>query len=281
MRPPKRKITLMRHKPLTSNFEGGLILRPSVGLQARYQAEWDDLVDQMQKEVLRTLTPYAKDQGTTDAKDGPGFWQTMNALRTRLADMFSAAATGMATRMAQAVDKSADGNLKRSLKEISASFEVKMNNPPALQSVMDMRIARNVHLITKVPAEYLDRLTESVNKSIMSGQGLKDLVPAMEERYGESKRWARNVALDQTNKAYRDVNAERMRQAGLRKFEWIHTSVAKEPRHYHQLSASAGGLNGGVFDLDNPPVINQETGQRGLPGDDYFCHCTMRPVIEV
>lgn len=277
----KRKVSLMRHRPLGPNYQGGLVLRPSAGLQARYIGEWEKLVREMHEEIVSTLTPYARgSEAAMDAVDGK-FWQGLAMLRRRLEDKFAGVAEQMAARMTAAVDKSADSNLKRSLKELSEGFTVQMNNPPALQALIDARIRENVYLIKKIPEQYLDRLTESVNKSIMSGQGLKDLQPAMEERYGESVRWARNVALDQTNKAYRDVNAERMRQAGLRKFEWIHTSAAKEPRHYHMLSAAAGGLNGGVFDLDNPPIINQATGQRGLPGDDYFCHCTMRPVIEV
>jgi SPP1 gp7 family putative phage head morphogenesis protein len=96
----------------------------------------------------------------------------------------------------------------------------------------------------------------------------------MLERYGEAKRHAKNVALDQTRKAYMSINTERMRDVGVSKFEWIHTGGSQDPRQYHKTV-----LNGNVYDINDPPVIDQRTGERGLPGLLPFCRCTMRPVV--
>ena len=40
------------------------------------------------------------------------------------------------------------------------------------------------------------------------------------------------------------------------------------------------GLNGGIFDFDNLPVIDEKTGERGIPGQAINCKCRMRPIVE-
>lgn len=277
-----RKVRLLRPQPLAANVLHGAPLRPSVRVQGAYEQEWADLCDEMHREAWKALKGYAT-SGTVaqDAIEDFSFWRAVSELRLSLERKFLDAAGAMAGRMIAGVDKSATSNLRRSLKEIAPSFTVKLSDPEILQDEFRDRIAENVRLIKRIPREYMDVVVSDVQKAVIEGRGLNDLQRIMEARYGTAKRWARQVALDQTNKAYRDVNATRMRQSGVRKFRWLHTSVPKHPRHFHKLSHDAGGLNGGVFDLDNPPVIDQATGRRGLPGDDYFCHCIMQPVVDV
>ena len=59
----------------------------------------------------------------------------------------------------------------------------------------------------------------------------------------------------------------------------MHTGGSVHPREYHLRNAPSG-LNGGIFDLDNPPVIDLRTGERGFPGQLPYCRCTMCAVVE-
>ena len=85
---------------------------------------------------------------------------------------------------------------------------------------------------------------------------------------------AKNVALDQTRKAYQSMNAERMRAAGVKSFEWIHSGGGQKPRPDHV------AMSGNVYRYDNLPVIDKRTGERGIPGQAPNCRCTARPVLD-
>lgn len=272
----KKKVKLVRRvDPLPTDAKRALVLRPSVSLGAAYVREWEALVTRMHEETVKAVL--SEFGNTAKAEDAIGdFW---DRLATRLAAMFTKSAQGIASGMMQRVDRNATTNLERSLKDASADLTLTMKNTPAVNKAINSKIKENVYLIKRIPEEYLDSVKDSVRDSIKKGNGLDDLTEVMEERYGEAKRHARNVALDQTRKAYTAINTERMKANGVNKFEWVHTGGSQEPRKYHLDTVSEGGLNGGVFDINNPPIIDKKTGRRGLPGDDYYCRCTMRPIV--
>ncbi|KAF9396648.1 hypothetical protein CPC16_010967, partial [Podila verticillata] len=60
-------------------------------------------------------------------------------------------------------------------------------------------------------------------RSITSGNGLEDLIPFLQAQEGITRRRARNIALDQTRKAYNGFNRARCVGAGVTHGEWIHS----------------------------------------------------------
>ena len=66
-----------------------------------------------------------------------------------------------------------------------------------------------------------------------------------------------------------------LQAVGLNKYEWIHSGAGQQPREFHR-----DVLNGQIFDLDDPPIIDEDTGERGIPSQLINCRCTMRPVLE-
>ena len=141
----------------------------------------------------------------------------------------------------------------------------------------------NVDLIKTINANYLEQVKGAVNRSIQNGGGLETLVPNMNKflksEAQKTRNKAKNVALDQTRKAYNALNAARMERIGVKKFEWVHSGGGQSPREYH-MAAAPSGLNGGIFSIDDPPVIDQKTGELGLPGQAINCKCIMRPLIQ-
>jgi len=112
-----------------------------------------------------------------------------------------------------------------------------------------------------------------VLRSVTTGQGMADLMPQI-KKYGDmTDRRAKNVALDQTRKAYNTINADRMKKVGIQKFEWIHSMGGIKPREDHI------EMDGNIYSFDDLPVVNKDTGERGLPGSQINCKCTMRPVV--
>lgn len=263
-----------RPDPLGNESKRALTLKPSVSVGAAYVRDLEALTDQMHKEVEKAVLAEFGNTAAADAADD--FW---SRLAKRLASKFAAVATPLATGFLTRVNANATSNLERSLKSTSEDLTLNMKNTPAVTKDIKQRISDNVDLITRIPAEFLADVKKDVNDSLSKGNGLADLQESMITRYGEAKRHAKLVALDQTRKAYTSINAAKMKQNGISKFEWVHSGGSQEPRPYHLHSPAQGGLNGGIFDINDPPVIDQKTGERGLPGETYNCRCTMRPIV--
>jgi SPP1 gp7 family putative phage head morphogenesis protein len=151
---------------------------------------------------------------------------------------------------------------------------------PRVAQMVDAGAAESAGLISSIPSKYLQQVQGDVMRSITSGNGLQDLVPALQERNVKTLNWAANVAKDQTRKVYNNINKARMQDAGVNKFEWIHSGGSNKPRKYH-LDHAPAGLNGGIFDFNDPPIIDENTGERGIPGQLPYCGCTMRPIIDL
>jgi len=60
---------------------------------------------------------------------------------------------------------------------------------------------------------------------------------------------------------------------GFNYFRWVYTDRAKEPRPFHKFE-----LAGNIFSIDEPPVIDEKTGEKGHPGQLWGCKCMMQPV---
>jgi SPP1 gp7 family putative phage head morphogenesis protein len=90
-----------------------------------------------------------------------------------------------------------------------------------------------------------------------------------------SMRRAKNIAYDQTRKAFNNINKARMDKLGIREFEWLHSGGSTHPRKLHQ------ELSGKIFSLDDLPIIGTMYGEevRGIPGQLPNCRCKMLPVI--
>ena len=108
-------------------------------------------------------------------------------------------------------------------------------------------------------------------------------------RLGElDEEQAELIAHDQVNKAAERFCVEKWKRQGCKKVKWVHEG-ATEPRRYHlrkwngvsgKRTGRPNGLNGYIFDIDKPPVINQKTKERGYPGQMINCHCRLVPIWE-
>ena len=144
-----------------------------------------------------------------------------------------------------------------------------------MKEMLTASAAESTALIKSIPQKYLGDLGGSVMRSIVSGNGLADLVPELERHTVAIKNWAKNTALDQTRKVYTHTNIERLKKAGIKQFEWVHSGGGLHPRKLHQ------EMNGKIYDMDNPPVIGTMYGEevRGFPSDMPNCRCVMVAVL--
>lgn len=267
-------------------LKGATLFQP-VAAGSQYERDVSQAFDAMRKEVEREViktyqlsTSAVVDTSQGATLDGLSLVTAMNKLMKKLTSRFTLQFNVLADHATKRmVDRTVDNSntsIRSSLKDIAPELTIKLDDIPA---AMKETIAAGSHqaaaMIKRVPQKYLEGIAGDVMRSITSGQGLADLQPAMEEHGVTVKNWARNVAMDQTRKVYNTVNRERMTSLGIKRFEWVHSGGSNQPRPYHLYE-----LNGETFDIDNPPIIDKNTGERGFPGQLPYCRCTMRPVIE-
>jgi len=214
------------------------------------------------------------------AQDSSFTDRLIKKLKERFTLKFAYEAPRIAETLVERANQSTTRQLQSSLRDAGLEITLKSDFfAGATREVMQKHIAYNVNLIKRIPARFLDQVYDDVEKALgPNGNGLQDLIPAMEKRYADNSRWARHVALDQTRKAYNDLTAEKMQSIDQDEYEWIHSAGSDHPREYH-LKRWPDGLNGGRFKLSDPPIIDDKTGQRGKPGDLPFCRCRMRPIV--
>lgn len=201
-------------------------------------------------------------------------------LDKKYSKLFGKASWMLAEKMVEQAGKESAVNLARSAEKLSGQLTLKtqiFNSD--LKETYKASINANADLIVSIQSQYIDKVKSAVYRSISTGNGVADLKPFFEKEFGMTERKAKNIALDQTRKAYNSINADRMRAVGMNKFEWVHSGGGHKPRELH-ITEYPAGLNGGIFDVNDPPVIDEKTGERGLPGTSINCRCVMRPLLE-
>ena len=245
---------------------------------ARYQKAVGAMLEQMNAEYEREINRLYRDfnVGTMDASIASQARILMNSLGKKWSERFSKAGGGIVDRMINGIDRDAAKRLDMSLKELSGGITIKTPDMPAgLRDKIIAATAENVSLIRTIPAQFHTRIEGVVMRSITQGQeGSATVFKELRKGYGITEKRAKLIAVDQTRKITSALNVERMQAAGIKQWRWRHSSGGAEPRQLHLR------LNGEVFNYDDePPVIDERTGERGYPGQLINCRCVQVPVI--
>lgn len=269
------KIRLQPHKEAYAKHSSlkGTALRVSVGISSAFYAELERYINRMVRDTRAALGDLAGMEDTgMDASIASQARIVMNALQRKFESIFSRAAMPISKRMVERTDKNAYSTLKTSIKDMGADFTLNADSLTGdLADVISASSTEAANLIKRVPGKFLDQVQGDVMRSIQTGTPLSvDL-----DKYGVSvKNWSKNVAMDQTRKVYTAINRSRMESIGLDEFEWVHSGGSQHPRVYHR-----DELNGKIFKISAPPIIDKKSGERGLPGDAPFCRCVLRPTF--
>lgn len=203
----------------------------------------------------------------------------MNKLMKKFDQLFSDKSKTISNKMVNDIQKISKTNLHSSLEKLSGglSLETGVIND-SVKNVSNAIISENISLIKSIPQEYLKNVIGSVMRSITTGNGLPDLIKDIQKYSGQTKRKSKNIALDQTRKAYNSINKQRMMNVGVKEFEWVHSSGSIEPRKSHIK------ISGHIFSFENLEKEQAQLGvpekDRGIPGMPINCRCIMVPVID-
>lgn len=201
-------------------------------------------------------------------------------LVTKWTERFNSFGVNWTNRMINKVEKQSAKDLGRSMEKISGGLTI--DTSQISDKTRDKILASTDQassLIKSIAPQYTSQVKEAVARSIVdsssSFEQLQDSIQsALTKQYRTHKNKAFNVARDQIKKSYTGITASRMQELGSGEYIWRHVGGSVKPRDYHR-----DELNGQVFSLDNPPIIDKKTGERGKPGDAINCNCYMEPVI--
>lgn len=266
----------------------GLPLPPSAKRLSDYKRALKSLVKRMRKETEKEVMKLFRSQVYEDfkyAQDesiGSQARITMNYLLKKYVSLFSSKAKDLAQSMLKGVlrdNKTILNNSLKSARKKSDSVSLESDLVPSYLSettkeAIKLSIAENVSLIKNIPEKYMNQVTGDVMRGVMGDVNLKDIQDKLIKNGGMAERRAKNIAEDQTRKASNVINAERMKAVGVKKFEWKHSSGGQKPRELHI------EMDGNIYSFDDLPVIDDKTGEKGLPGQLPNCRCFMVPVFD-
>lgn len=258
----------------------GTPLAYSAAVEERYAGTLLRMVREMTGETERGFKRLDR-RFAADAvgMDAPSFTSQAriltDALRKKFQAAFARRARSTAQRMQRNVEKASSASLHASLKQLSGGISLSTRAvPKAVFEIVKAGTVENVALIRSIPDQYFLGIQGAVMRNIQRGEGTAGILREIQRIGGVTERRAELIARDQTSKATSALNAARMKNLGVRKFEWLHSAGGKEPRPLHV------AMSGNIYDLDNPPVIDEKTGERGLPGTLVNCRCRMVPVLD-
>lgn len=104
------------------------------------------------------------------------------------------------------------------------------------------------------------------------GASPKSISKYFQSRWGIAQRKADFLARNETRILTNTYKAAKYQEDGFSEFRWV-TNMDGRERKLH------AEHNNKVYQFDDPPVIDERTCQKGLPGQTYNCRCNLIPVI--
>lgn len=165
-----------------------------------------------------------------------------------------------------------------------AGNEIKKNSKrlaviePELNEAQKEEIARNYtkniqgYVIKDFAQERIPEMRQKVQELVFKGYRYDEVEKMLQKEYGIMARKAKFLAQNETNIMLSEYKKVTYKEMGSNSFTWMTITDGKE-RELHKK------LNGTTWTYENPPVIDERTGQRGLPGQTYNCRCLMSPLF--
>lgn len=162
-------------------------------------------------------------------------------------------------------------------KEVKATLGIELADDyytgELFRRLLNEWIDENVDLIETIPHDSLSKMRELVLEGYREGKPTTTIVKEIQKVYGQDRRHAQLIARDQIAKLNSQISRMQQEDAGVKEYIWS-TSGDSRVREGHRR------LNNKRFRWDNPPVVDDKTGRRCHPGEDYQCRCVALAVFD-
>ncbi len=161
----------------------------------------------------------------------------------------------------------------KQIKSNAVTIPIELNEQQALKIKQDY--TENLKLTIKdFTDKEIVKLREIVQENTIEGYRPQVLADKITERFGVSKSKAEFLADQETRLLTTKFTELKFTENNITsKFKWG-KSVSRKPDEFHKQYYDK------EFDYLNPPIINEATGEKGLPGQRFNCKCRIIPIIE-
>ena len=241
----------------------------------KYNAELQKLVRSIRSDINNELVPLLRDlepEYTADSWVGSITNMLQYLIAKWSSPTFAAIATQTATQFVNTADQI---NQQRTKRQFGIDI---YSTEPALNELIEASIYDNTQLIKSIPEQYLKQVESIVMTNTRAGNRSSAMIKSLQQQFGVTQRRAKMIARDQTAKLNGDLNAKRQQVAGFLYFQW-RTSDDERVRDRHEdIAEKTTEYGPGVYKWDNPPLSDK--GIPIIPGGDYQCRCTARPISQ-
>lgn len=139
------------------------------------------------------------------------------------------------------------------------------------QQIVDNYNHNMQYYIKRWTRERISKMREEVDRAILSGYREDEVKTMLMKEYNIGKNKAIFLARNETNIMLAELKKAMYTEMGFEEFIWKTRLDGLERPEHHK-------LNNTIWRFDEPPIIDERTGQRGLPGQTYNCRCNLIPV---
>ena len=246
------------------------------GIRVWYRKQIEKLVDTL-KDSLAWWIPATYRKGA----DAILLQLAIDELRDYWTSSFSKSAESLARRFTSRVNRTATNAIKQSFKAAGYNppatfgFDVDWSKDKTVKNVLNSIRQTQVDLIKSIPQTELDRVSGIVQRGVQDGRDLAYIKEELEKGFDITKRRAKTIAIDQTQKATHAINRERYKKAGITEAIWVHVAGRKTSRQTHIR------MHGKRFKLEGADsgLYDSAVGRNVLPAELVNCRCSCRPVL--
>lgn len=241
-------------------------IQPNAGVRAWYRKRLLKEIEAMQRSVaywLESAYRQREDEIVGDASPARDLLSVFGESMRRWMRRWDTLADWLGRRVVEKVDNSTTTSMREAFK--AAGFTVKFDRTRNLNSVTEAYINWNVGLIKSIGREYLDDVRGIVMEGVGMGRDLGYISEQLGNRYDITKRRAKLIARDQTDKATQAIRRVRDENLGITEGIWVHLPGQKTSRKTHE------AMNGKRFKL-NEGLYDSAVKRNVLPGELVACY---------
>lgn len=246
-------------------------------LGAAFAKKIEALVKELNKELLNEAKTSASTDADPKAKEENAFDASLSARMKSKKEAFDKKNKKKIEQLAFDFAKELDDHSKMQMtKQVMSLPKVKADRlikKLRIGDALAKKTTEITELIKSLSSGVVDRIERELQNTATLGDAKKVYDIVLES--GEvSKNRAMFIAEQETRATLSAFNTERAKATGATKFEWIHSSAGLNPRPLHV------SYDGRVFEFDDPPIIDERTQERGMPGELPNCRCFFRTIYE-
>lgn len=179
----------------------------------------------------------------------------------------------LASQFVRSVDATTRGRFERSMRSVGLDI---YGDSPTIQEYISLSVYDNVSLIKSIPSQYLNQVRSIVNTNVRAGLRPSAMIPQLMKQYDITENRARFIARDQTAKLSGDLAKKRQIDAGFPYFQWIDSDDERVRDRHDEIANRVTKYGKGIYRWDDPPL--SKDGTPIIPGSDFRCRCSARPV---